>query len=48
MKPREDGMRVLNLVDQPAHCAVAPIATFETRAAAGGDEGEEDRGLTRY
>ena len=42
------GMRVLNLVDQPAHGAVAPIATSEKRAVAGGDEGEEHRGLTRY
>jgi uncharacterized membrane protein len=43
------GMRVLNLVDEPAHRAVAPLATSEkARAAAGGDEGEERGGLTRY
>ncbi len=41
------GMRVLSLVDQPAHHAVALIATSEKRAAAGGEEGEEDRGPTR-
>jgi uncharacterized membrane protein len=42
------GMRVLNLADQPAHRAVAPLATSEKRAAAGGEEGEEHHGLTRY
>jgi uncharacterized membrane protein len=43
------GMRVLNLVDEPAHHAVAPLATAEKeRAAAGGEEGEERDGLTRY
>jgi uncharacterized membrane protein len=34
------GMRVLNLVDEPAHRAVASLATAEKeRAAAGSDEG---------
>ena len=42
------GMRVLNLVEEPAHRAVAPFATPEKeRAAAGGREGEE-RGGAHY
>ena len=43
------GMRVLNLVDQPAHRAVAPLANpEEQRAAAGRGEREDRGGLTRY
>jgi uncharacterized membrane protein len=44
------GMRVLNLVDEPTHRAVAPIAIAEKKRAAGGreDEKEERGGLTRY
>ena len=43
------GMRVLNLVDEPAHRAVAPVATPEKeRAAEGGDDEEKRDGLTRY
>jgi uncharacterized membrane protein len=44
------GMRVLNLVDEPAHLAVSPIATAEKESVARVDEdGKEERGgLTRY
>jgi hypothetical protein len=43
------GMRVLNLVDEPSHRAVAPIATAEKKRAAQGDDDNEERGgLTRY
>jgi uncharacterized membrane protein len=43
------GMRVLNLVDEPTHRAVVPIAAPEKKRAAGGGEDEEERGgLTRY
>jgi hypothetical protein len=44
------GMRVLNLVDEPALRAAAPIATAEKERAAQGDKrAEEERGgLTRY
>ena len=43
-------MRVLNLVDEPAARAVAPVPTPGKEAAerGGGDEREERGGLTRY
>jgi uncharacterized membrane protein len=41
------GMRVLTS-STPADRAVTQLATSEKRAAAGGDEGEERGGLTRY
>jgi uncharacterized membrane protein len=46
------GMRVLDLVEEPAARAVAPVPTPEKKAAAGeeGGESEDDQrgGLTRY
>ena len=44
------GVRVLNLVDEPTHLAVAPIATAEKDRTAHGEEDdrEERDGLTRY
>jgi hypothetical protein len=42
------GMRVLNLVDEPSHLAVAPIATAEKERASDDDDKEERGGLTRY
>jgi uncharacterized membrane protein len=43
------GMRVLNLVDEPALKAAAPVPTPEKEAAAGErDERDERGGLTRY
>ena len=42
------GMRVLNLVGEPAHRAVAPVAMPEKERAAGDDDEEERDGLTRY
>ena len=44
------GMRVLNLVEEPAHRAVAPVPTPEKEAAEGGgsSDAEERGGLTRH
>ena len=44
------GMRVLNLVEEPAHRAVAPVPTPEKEAAEGGGSSDEEerRGLTRH
>jgi hypothetical protein len=43
-------MRVLNLVEEPAHRAVAPVPTPEKEAAEGGGSSDEEerRGLTRH
>jgi hypothetical protein len=43
------GMRVLNLVEEPSHRAVASIASAEKKRAAQDDDDNEERGgLTRY
>ena len=44
------GMRVLNLVEEPAHRAIAPVPTPEKEAAAGErpDPDREPGGLTRH